>query len=610
MARHPSLLTQQQPTAIVPTTIHIGHVQLRDLIICPRERGVVNYVQPKAIVEHDLLHPTAPPRTIADLDFTPNCLTSLPVNDGNDTLIAAGGQEAEIHLSCTPPPRPHQAQAHLYGSTTTSSRGASTTPNKQQRLYHKVYDVPMRVTNQRRALREVGCVRLDVPVNHSSISPDGQTLLSVGDSSKLHLHHISGSSSKLTFNHLHSIPLPPPLPPTTANLAASFSTSFSGDGLKFAVGSQEGVVAVYDVRWVKRPVKVVQTDKSRGGGNLYSGGGGMWLNDDPWEWTRGSSKAPGWSARNVKFSKVGDGREVLVFTEHTSYIHILDASTFQTDELIRVPMTSQSPLPTSPLPHVPSPLPSNRHLHLPSPASSRASTSSSPPFVGEYQDAQDNNSKRSRQWETIQSSGEYLRLYMAHPANGHGAWSTARGIRRRREGMVVIPHLGDRALESDVHALLEGHGIVARRASSPSSDEEEDENTGSDRGDYRYAMRGDDMDVDEEGEERECTPSRSTSPTLVQPMQREWGASRARLRVHPLRRGLLRLYLELRGCYLPLNPFRLFLEKERERDREREMQRERERERVKLTYPDDLDIAGCALIRVGGGSMRDYEWCC
>ncbi|KAF8984957.1 hypothetical protein BDQ17DRAFT_1336040, partial [Cyathus striatus] len=169
---------------------------------------------------------------------------------------------------------------------------------------------------------------------------------------------------------------------------------------------------------------------------------------------------------------------------HTSYIHILDASTFQTDEFIRVPMTSQTPLPTSPLPHVPSPLPSNRHMHLSSLASSRASTSSS----------------------------------------------------------------------------------------------QEDENTGSDRGDYRYAMRGDVMDVDEEGDEREYTPSRSASPS-------------------PGAAGAARMG-SFEGAFASApspEPISTIL-------KEREMQREREREResVRLTYPDDLDITGMCFDPSGG----------
>lgn len=32
----------------------IGFRQLRDLIICPRERGILNYVQEHSIVEHDI----------------------------------------------------------------------------------------------------------------------------------------------------------------------------------------------------------------------------------------------------------------------------------------------------------------------------------------------------------------------------------------------------------------------------------------------------------------------------------------------------------------------------------------------------------------------------
>ena len=36
---------------------NIIHSQLRDLIICPRERGIVNYVQQKSIVEQDINAP-------------------------------------------------------------------------------------------------------------------------------------------------------------------------------------------------------------------------------------------------------------------------------------------------------------------------------------------------------------------------------------------------------------------------------------------------------------------------------------------------------------------------------------------------------------------------
>ena len=100
----------------------------------------------------------------------------------------------------------------------------------------------------------------------ASLSPDTQTVLSVGDSSEVFLHHVSGGA-KLTFTPITTLTLPrvdglPFWLPSNA-LVASFSTAFSADGTKFAIASQEGVVAVWDVRSTK-PIKVFQTDKTTG----------------------------------------------------------------------------------------------------------------------------------------------------------------------------------------------------------------------------------------------------------------------------------------------------------------------------------------------------------
>lgn len=124
------------------------------------------------------------------------------------------------------------------------------------------------------------------------------------------------------------LPFPDPLPfmlySSSSSLAASFSTAFNEDGTKFVVASQEGVVAIWDVRSTK-PLKVYQTDKARqpGGafgatGNIANGAASGYVSDDPWEWTRGSSKAPGWSVRSVKFGYGGarhSGKEIMAFTE-------------------------------------------------------------------------------------------------------------------------------------------------------------------------------------------------------------------------------------------------------------------------------------------------------
>lgn len=152
-------------------------------------------------------------------------------------------------------------------------------------------------------------------------------MLSVGDSPQVHLHHLSGSSN-LTFQPIAKYSLSPFTPAalshqylyshyTSSTVPASFSTSFSSNGTKFAVASQEGVAVVWDVRSSK-PLKVFGTDKSRGKDRRPTGEASGWLyeEDDLWDWSRGGSRAPGWGIRSIKFSPADcDGREIMTFTE-------------------------------------------------------------------------------------------------------------------------------------------------------------------------------------------------------------------------------------------------------------------------------------------------------
>ncbi|THU80730.1 hypothetical protein K435DRAFT_874078 [Dendrothele bispora CBS 962.96] len=365
MARGPSLLSSTTLATSAPAQIHIGHVQLRDLIICPRERGVVNYVTRRSIVEQDITNPSSA-RTLVDLEFTPNTLSSLQLDGKGHTLLAAGGQEAELHLSLhsnsssrrrTPPVWTFYDRLHASINNSVMLTSLSVAKSNESSMEPRIaisnndctvkfFDVPvsLRASNIQK-MKDVGLVKLNAPVNHSSISPDGRTLLSVGDSSKVFLHRIYGSS-RLTFSPISTptVPSPAQFPHfySSPSFVGSFSSAFSPDGSKYAVASQEGVVAVWDVRSTK-PLKVFQTDKTRYPsasnnwgvtGTGYSNG---WLSDDPYDWTRGNSKAPGWCVRNVKFGGNGCGKEIMTFTEHTSLLHVIDARTFETEEIIRVP---------------------------------------------------------------------------------------------------------------------------------------------------------------------------------------------------------------------------------------------------------------------------------
>lgn len=379
-----SSLESPTPSSSVSTEITIGHVyalsilaysktkphtfrQLRDLIICPHERGVVNYICGTSIYEHDMFRPGSK-RALANLGFIPNTLAALPIPDSTHTLYAAGGQDAELHLSMhsststssPTSPRRHmrpqwQHDTQLLGSSInnsvmlTRSHVSSAEPRlavSNNDCTVKFFDVHVRSSKNLDGpsavrLKEIGLLKIDVPVNHcgfhksftctatksvtASLSPDGSTLLSVGDSSQIHLHHISGSS-QLAFDPIARYSLAPHTPAALSHQysyshytnntgPASFSTAFSQNGMKFAVASQEGVAVVWDVRSSK-PLKVFETDKSRGKDRMPTGASSGFIYEDTWDWSRGGSRAPGWGIRSIKFSPPGcDGKEIMTFTE-------------------------------------------------------------------------------------------------------------------------------------------------------------------------------------------------------------------------------------------------------------------------------------------------------
>ncbi|RXW20709.1 hypothetical protein EST38_g5148 [Candolleomyces aberdarensis] len=371
-----------KPTAIGQGQLNIDHPQLRDLVVCPHERGVMSFLRDSDIVEQNLLAPGAPMRIVAELSFTPSSLTALPLGPNDeDTLYAAGGSwNADLHLSY----HKGKSRGALWQKDTklrgtlnnsvllTKNHGSGVEPRvgvTNNDYTFRMYDCAVRTHGRGDAsngdedededddgqmLECVGALALDNCVNYASISPSGRLLLSVGDSPNMYLHSVSGSS-QLSFYPMAtlSIPLPtntPPHYPTIrpSTFTASFATAFSSDSMHFAVGSQEGVVAVWDIRKVSQPMKVWQVDKMRGMGVGGLGAASGFISWDPSDWF--NSRAPAWSVRNVKF--VGgnrpDGKECLVFTEHTNLMHIMNARTFEEEDIVRIPTRMADPQPPTP----------------------------------------------------------------------------------------------------------------------------------------------------------------------------------------------------------------------------------------------------------------------
>ncbi|KAI0342612.1 hypothetical protein BDW22DRAFT_1357059 [Trametopsis cervina] len=539
-----TLLSSSEPRTSVPAKVSIGHIQLRDLLLCPHEHGTVIYPQYQSILEHDLAHPHSTPRSILDLSYTPNSLSTLVNPDTGDTLLAAGGQEAELVLALYAPasaqPRGDSQSQHfgrhrwkyferlegasinnsvlLTSLSLTGSNESSVEPrvvisNNDRSV--KFYDVAVRSTRHgseggSKRLQPAGQLNLGVPVNHSSISPDGRTLLSVGDSPDVFLHRITGGAH-VKFSQMMKLSLSPYITafpsysygspsqfhgPTP--VPASFSSSFSANGSKFAVASQEGVVVVWDVRSTK-PLKVIQTDKSRGGAaasnSWPSGMAGGYLYED---WIRFPNKAPGWGVRSVKFSPRGAGREVLTFTEHTSLMHVMDARTFETEEIVRIPNTETPPTSRSGTarPRSISPLPRPASTNAPADAPLRT-----PPrimlFSGALADTFRIPSSDSTGSDRRRLPGRRLQ---------NREWSADED----GEGIVFIPPLGDREVDDDVRRLFQGRNAL--RAGRPEPTMLDDPDEPSRENEDRVE---DDMDVDEL--ESDCVssynPSRASSPS-------------------------------------------------------------------------------------------------
>lgn len=134
-------------------------------------------------------------------------------------------------------------------------------------------------------------------VNHSSFSPDGRHVVSVGDTPEVFLFSVHPVTNEL--NKIATY---------TASSDASFSTTWSPDGMQFAVASQDGIVSVWDVRSSKKIAALQTTQFS----DLYGAG----------------------AARVVKWSPRGD---VLAFSEQQNYIHIVDTISFEIVQRIRLP---------------------------------------------------------------------------------------------------------------------------------------------------------------------------------------------------------------------------------------------------------------------------------
>ncbi|KAG2178745.1 hypothetical protein INT43_001591, partial [Umbelopsis isabellina] len=263
--------------------ITIHHWQLRDLLLCPENRRKVIFPCQNNVVQYD----TAGGKEtslLKDLTFAPTIWTS------RYGFLAAGGQRSELVVR------------ELNGSwAVTTTTGGSinnglciSNTNGEKRLLVsnndetiKVYSLP--------SMRLIDNICLPTAVNGVTISPDGRHMVAVGDSNEVFLFNITNSGE-----YVHTVSL-------SASKDSNFSSAWSQNSDKFAVASQDGTVNVWDTRSTI-PL-----------------------------FTLGSKQSPNakGAARCVKFTNMG-AVDLLAYTEHVSYVNIVDARSFDSQQVVRV----------------------------------------------------------------------------------------------------------------------------------------------------------------------------------------------------------------------------------------------------------------------------------
>ena len=194
--------------------------------------------------------------------------------------------------------------------------------------------------------------------------------------------------------------------------------------------------------------------------------------------------------------------------QHTSLLHVVDARTFETEEIVRMP-SFESPT----MYHPPSAARPRSTSPAPRPSTTRSSSSSdplAPPRIVLFSGALEDTfripaSDTPATWRTSHRS--------RRPAGSRDDLSPSDDP----DSILVIPPLGDREVENDVRRLLGHHGVRSRTSVlDPETDPREPLDSGGEGSRDRDRDRdGDEMDVDEL--ESDCVsshaPSRSGSPT-------------------------------------------------------------------------------------------------
>ncbi|KXN69371.1 WD40 repeat-like protein [Conidiobolus coronatus NRRL 28638] len=259
----------------------IQHWQLRDLLACPDKENEIYLVNQFSVNRYNTITKLSTP-VLKYLTYAP---TSMTINYG---YLAVGGQRAQLTV------RHLESNWSVYTTVGGSINNSLTIfdHNNNKRLLVSNNDETIKVFSLP-DFRKVDTIEFPTPVNYASVSPDGTKMVAVGDSNQVFLYGIQNDTFQL-------------MAINTATADSGFSCSWNQSSDKYAVASQDGYVSVWDIRHSEKIAKFATEQQA----------------------------ATRRAARCVKFSPSGS-IDLMVYSEHVSYINVVDARTFNTRQVIR-----------------------------------------------------------------------------------------------------------------------------------------------------------------------------------------------------------------------------------------------------------------------------------
>ncbi|KAG0292428.1 cleavage and polyadenylation specificity factor subunit 2 [Dissophora globulifera] len=283
LVREDCRFLKQTPPKVHNQRLTIQHWQLRDLITCPETSEEFIYVNQNAVNCYN----TRTQLTTAlmkELTFQPTSLTAAC------GYLAAGGQRNQLMV--------RQMNSNWFAHTSVGGSinnalcisehlGGTRLLISNNDETIKVYSLP--------GLQRLTSIQLPTAVNYTSVSPDGRKMVAVGDSNQVFLYDISVAAGYQKIGTY------------TATTEASFSCAWNQSSDKFAVASQDGYVSVWDIRSSEKLCKLGSKQQPQSKG----------------------------ATRCVKFTTSGS-IDLLVYSEHVSYVNLVDARTFNERQVVRV----------------------------------------------------------------------------------------------------------------------------------------------------------------------------------------------------------------------------------------------------------------------------------